>query len=265
MAGPQKQSTTRRRKASLPRTGTRAAEEYFDVYREVNGFFHWLLHLVGSADHVVKIATEALISVTDSEEERRRMKEKAHQPGPLDELKRQRQLILEIVLVRHIEAYLNYLAGLLFEIFTQRPETLRSSDQVEVSRVLQHKSIQELVHELAQRKVDSLSYSSFDDLAAFFSARFGLEIVQQDAVVTIKEAIETRNISVHNRCIVNERYVARTGADPGRIGKRRTLVIRDLDQLIPLLCQSVRSLDRAARKKLRLIGVRFKSARPSAS
>ena len=197
-----------------------------------------------------------------SDEEKQRLTKNKSQPGQLDELKRHRQLILEIMLVRHTEAYLSYLADLLFEIFTQRPETLRSSDRVEVSQVLQHDSIRDLVRELAQRKVDSLSYSSFADLAEFFSERFRLAIAPDETLSKIVEAIEIRNISVHNRCVINEKYVSRLGLAHDCIGKRRALGIEYLDLLLPMFCHSVRSLDGAARKKLGLKGVRFASTQP---
>jgi len=255
-------STKRSRRAQaapLPKTGTGAAERYFAVYTDVNRFLNWLLHLSSYAEHVRKTASDVLVKTSHSEAEKRKLRKEAQSPGPLDELKRQRQLLIEIVLVRHTEAYLNYLADLLFEIFTQRPETLRSSDRVEVARVLQHTSIRELVHELAQRKIDSLSYSSFSDLAGFFIDRFGLEIAPAQSRKIIVEAVETRNISVHNRCIINERYIARTKGDPKQLRKPKKLGIEDLELVVPILLKSVRVLDRSARKKLKLRGVRFNS------
>ena len=59
----------------------------------------------------------------------------------IDELKNNRQVLLEIVLVRHIENYLNFLSGLLFEVFRQRPETLKSSERVELATVLRYESL----------------------------------------------------------------------------------------------------------------------------
>lgn len=119
--------------------------------------------------------------------------------GPADELKANRQLLIETILVRHIEDFINYLSAVLFEIFTTRPETLKSSDKVEVSKVLEHDSIESLVREIAENKVDSLSYSSFSKMSDFFEERFNIAIASKEDIESIKEFIEIRNIFVHNR------------------------------------------------------------------
>ena len=242
---------------AIPRTGTVAAREYYSTASSIGRFFNWLMHLAGFADHVRKTAASALAGVADSEEEKRQYEESLKKPGVIDELKRHRQLLLEVVLVRHVEAFLNYLANLMFEIFTQRPETLRSADKVEVSRILQHATIKEVVHELARRKVDGLAYSSFSDLVAFFDERFGLYVVTAEELDTVREAIETRNISVHNRCIINERFIARTGAAAERLGTVRELYIDEVEKLVHTLGKSVRTLDQRARRKLKIRGTRF--------
>jgi hypothetical protein len=181
----------------------------------------------------------------------------ARRQSAADALRENRQLLLEIVLVRHVENFLNYLAALLYEIFTQRPETLRSSDRVEVANVLRHESIESLVRDIAEGKVESLLYSSFQDVADFFQERFKISVADPAPFVALLEAIETRNISVHNRCVMNRRFVTRLGLEEDAVGKRRDLYITHLDALVPLLATVVRVLDRRAASKLRLRGVRF--------
>ena len=243
----------------IPRTGTPASRSYYNSYSSINSFFNFLMQLVGYADRVRKIAGDALKDVAETDDEKEKRGKNQEKPGPIDMLRQHRQQIIEIILVRHVEAYLNYLSGVLFEIFTQRPETLRSSEKVEVADILQHDTVKDIVQDLAQRKVDSLAYSSFDTLRDFFRDRFNLEIAQPDVSAVITEAIETRNISVHNHCLINERYVNRTGTSPNSIGTLRRLGIGDLDNVIPLLVKSVTTLDKMTRKKLGLKGVRFSS------
>jgi hypothetical protein len=177
----------------------------------------------------------------------------------MEQLKLHRQFLVEVILVRHVENYLNYLSGRLYEIFTQRPETLRSSDRVELETVLRHESIESLVREVAERKVESLSYSSFADLCQFFTDRFKLTVASDADRSTLIEMIEVRNISVHNRCIVNKRFASRTGAPEARIGRKKQLGIADLDRLVPLLADCVRVLDVEARRRLKIRGTRFGS------
>lgn len=239
--------------AAFPRTGTAAAENFLQSWGSINSFFYWVLHMAGSVDHVQQLAAEALRTDNDVDEN----EENAGHKTMIDVLKENRQFFLEIIVVRHIENYLNYLSELLFEIFTSRPETLRSSDKVEISRVLAHASIQDFVRAAAERKVDSLSYSSFSELVEFFQNRFGLVIISSKYESVVVEAIETRNISVHNRCLIDDRYCSRTGADSSQIGNRKNIYGHSLDELVPLLFDAVKTLDVSARKKLKLKGRRF--------
>lgn len=247
-----------RRSFATPRVGTLACREYFLTYRQVNSFYHFVLHAVAQLDHSAELAHNVLVDTAPDPEERRRLEDDwSKRKKAVDALREQRQFFLEVLLVRHVENYLNYLSALLFEIFTQRPETLRSSDNITVEEVLRHATVETIVRSVAERKVDSLSYSSFQDLAAFFKDRFSLVIANNAELPTVVHAIEIRNISVHNRCIVNRRFVSRTGDTSTSVGRRKVLSIDYLDRLVPLLANVVKQLDREARVHLKLKGARF--------
>ena len=237
----------------FPRMGTAAAANFYESWGRINTFFDWVLHMTGSIDRMREIAAEAL----KGEEELGDSEDDSTRKGMVDVLIENRQFFLEVILVRHIENYLNYVSELLFEIFIGRPETLRSSDKVEIARVLEHASIRDFVLAAAQRKVESLSYGSFSDLSAFFDERFGLILVDKLREPSLVEAIEIRNISVHNRCVINERFCKRTGLDASLIGNRREIYASTLNDLVPLVFDLVSVLDKSARKKLKLRGQRF--------
>jgi hypothetical protein len=250
--------TSDRQAVRLPRAGTRAAYDYFASWKSIERFFDWVLRLVARVEVMAEKAHKVLHDIESDETRKGELKRQWEARRSMtDELRDQRQFFLEVILVRHVENFLSYLAALLHEIFTQRPETLRSSDKVEVANVLRHESIESLVREMAERKVESLSYSSFDDLAEFFRDRFNLDVVTAEELPLLKQAIETRNISVHNRCRINKRFVARTGCPMADLGKVRELYIHDLDQLVPALVTATKRLDQAAWKDLRLKGIRF--------
>ena len=241
--------------------GTKAACEFFDSWKRINSFFNWVLGMAGHMDQFGETAHRALLDTAHSDEEREELsKHWDNRVSQMEILKKHRQFFLEVVLVRHVENFLNYLSSLLYEIFTQRSETLRSSDKVELSRVLSHDTIESLVRDVAERKVESLSYSAFNELADFFTERFGLNIVPGDKRQYIVEAIEIRNISVHNRCVIDRRFIARTGCATNELGKRKELYIGHIDELVLLFAEQTRRLDAAARKKLKLKGIRFSSA-----
>jgi hypothetical protein len=242
----------------VPKIGTTACRDFYDSWSRINSFLSFVLYLVNRIEANAHIAHDTLLTVERDPMKRKEMEvEWARRVSTADELKNHRQIFMEIILVRHVENYLGYLSLLLYEIFNQRPETLRSSDKVDLSLVLSHDSIEGLVKSIAERKVEELSYQSFNQLGEFFKERFNIQLLKESEIEQMVEVIETRNISVHNRCIINKRYLKRTNGDPALLGKRKELFIGQIESLIESLATSVRNVDATARKRLRLKGVRF--------
>jgi hypothetical protein len=241
-----------------PKRGTKAAEGFYESWGQINRFFYFVLHLVGHTDEAAERAHKALVDIEDDEVKKQGMIEEwKKRVSATQTLRENRQFFVEVIFIRHVENFLNYLSSLLYEIFTQRPETLRSSDKIEVASVLRHDSVESIVRDLAERKVEALSYSSFTDLVEFFNERFNLQLATTDEIQQISESIEIRNISVHNRCVINKRFISRVHISGEQIGKKRNLYSNDLDRLVPMLARLVKTIDRAASSKLRLRGVRF--------
>lgn len=75
---------------------------------------------------------------------------------------------------------------------------------------------------------------------------------------TVIEAIETRNISVHNRCFINNRYIQKTGTDPAQVGKIKELFTADMDRFVIVFLRSVKDVDKKVRFKLKVSGHRLR-------
>ena len=252
------------RSITAPKVGTPAAEEYYRVHFRIEQYLNWVIWMAGTMDHMSEIARKALISVEENSKEKKKLeKGERTRKKMVDVLKENRQFFLELINNRYIDNYINYLSELLAFIFQQRPETLRSSDQIEIASVLQHDTLEEFIRAEAERRVERLSYKSFGDLMDFFQSRFNLHLFAEEKIPLIVEAIEVRNISVHNRCIINKRFCRRTGVDPSLIGQRRELFIETVDQLAPTLFEGVKKLDASTRTKLHLKGKRYGSLTPS--
>jgi hypothetical protein len=241
-----------------PRLGTQAARDFFLSFEQINRFGSFVLGMVAHIDHVARLADHALKLAGEKVE--------AHEDGErsseertrtLHELASHRPFFCETILCRHVENYLNYLSGLLYEVFVQRPESMKSSEKVDIEFVLQHGSIESLYRGLAERKVENLSYASFEALHQFFTEHFKLEICSQQDLNHVKESIEVRNLSVHNRCRINKRFVERTGRGQDVLGEALVVGVSNLDVLLPALHRNVKRVDADARRRLRLRGVRF--------
>ena len=244
----------------LSLSGTEALQRYQQSFSQINEFQDFVLRMVGHIEHTAEKMRD-LKAVLKVDPSTSHAGTKSEWKGPIEDLKKHRQFFLEVLLVRHVENYLNFLSSLLKVVFIARPEVLRSSEKIDLETVFRHSSIDDLVKTVAERKVDSLSYASFGDLAEYFADKFHINLVGEKDRQTILEAIETRNISVHNRCIVNQRYLSRTARNELKVGEIRILGIADLEKIAVALTQSAISVDKGARKSLSLRGIRFN--RPS--
>jgi hypothetical protein len=241
-----------------PRTGTPAARDFWSTYERTKAFGAFVLSMAAHIDAMrgpIRNLKEALAKSDDERAEIRA--QDANYRGAMADVAANRQVLLEILLVRHVENYLSYLSSILFEILRQRPEAMKSQDKVDLEFVISHASRESLIRGLAERKVDSLSYASFDKLAEYFENHFHIAICSDNDRDLIREAIETRNISVHNRCRINRRYLERVPNSTRKRGSLRALVLADLEALLPALYRSVRKMDRDARRRLKLRGRRF--------
>ena len=242
----------------FPRSGTLAARDYWVSFEEINLFAAFILRMASHIEHLAPIMVNMELTLANTAEERQKITAKQESwRGPLSELSAHSQFYNEAFLVRHVENYLSYLSALLFEVFQERPETMRSSEKVELDFVLEHRSYDSLVQGLAEKKVEALSYSSFERLSQFFQDQFHLSICTSKDLPLIREAIETRNISVHNRCRISRRYLEKVPETKWKLGSTRYLGIADIDLLVPALHKAVSQLDREARHHLRLPGIRF--------
>lgn len=242
----------------VPKVGTLACQDFFNTYLAIESFFLWILTMVKRIDDMEEANLKLYSVLKDPKVDQEIKQRRATGRKMADVAKSNRQFFLETALVRHVENYLNYLSSLLLEIFTRRPETLRSSERVEISAVLSFQSIPDLVKAFAERKVENLSYSSIGELCEFFRERFKVELFPATQMPTVIEAVEIRNISVHNRCIINNRYVQKTGADPAQIGKIKELFTEDLDRFVIVFLRSVKEVDKKVRSKLKVNGHRLK-------
>src|SRR5580704_888089 len=99
-----------RKQLPVPRTGTNAAKEFFASWHDINRLFDFVLSLVGNAERVAVIAHEALVQTGDPIKKAEMEAEWKGRRSAVDELKANRQLLLETILVRHVENFLNYLS-----------------------------------------------------------------------------------------------------------------------------------------------------------
>lgn len=152
-------------------------------------------------------------------------------------------LLDEMLFCREVDNFLVYLEELLGLIYSTKPETLRSSEQVRVDFVLEHSSMEALVRSLARRKVGVASLQGTKKLLETFESLGAQVFGRQDIDHGIR-LIETRNAIVHNRGIVDETFLKRVSSFPGKVGDR--IHVGGLEEEAEFLLQVMLRVDREA-------------------
>lgn len=137
-----------------------------------------------------------------------------------DWLKPNTRIITETVLVRIVDNFLAYLTDLLRLLMNARPETLLAErGKIDIRTILEAVSLDELKKEIIEDRILSLSYKSVQDLAEYLKMQLGFEVfpLAEDRGIVVK-TVETRNIVVHNRCRINQRFLERAGGVKEEIG-----------------------------------------------
>ena len=129
-------------------------------------------------------------------------------------------LLLELILCRTVDSYLTYVAGMLGLIFRSAPATLRSERTIKYSEVLAHDTLEGVVDYMAEVQVQRLAYQGMRSLAEELRSRPGLVLYDGERdLSTAIELVQVRNLIVHNRGVVNRRFLERIGTDRYKVGE----------------------------------------------
>jgi hypothetical protein len=174
-------------------------------------------------------------------------------------LRSNRQAFLEMFLSRMVDNFQNYLVDLIREILHSKPTMLSTRQQsLTLEEVLTYDRIEDLVRDVIERKVNSLSYEGFSDLQKWCTDR-GIPIsVPATRLAEVIELIATRNIIAHNRGIVDERYIRSVRHPSFPLGARRDLSVDYFYEAKNLLDKIVYNTDKSAQKKFALPKVQIK-------
>lgn len=235
--------------------GSAAAARFFGAVDETGGLLHFVTSVVLRVDWTRYVAGRALETSHAIRDGLERPGDPEHDspaalaksdPGPATRLLREhRQVLLEMVLARMIDHYAMYLTDVISEVLSMRPEILSSREQIDVETVMEYDDIDSLKSSIIGRKIEDLSYAGFAELAKWCQDRLGLDLVDDGHGDRIVELIETRNIIVHNRCRVGQRYIQRVGSTAFVVGDLRPVEVDYLDEIDELLHSAVQDFDTA--------------------
>lgn len=237
----------------LPGPLTAAGRTFFRAFEADYQFFHFIIDLALRADYVKHIAEEAL----DERKPAKRLtkispSELAEQnPGPATKfLRKQRLALLQMYHCRVVDNFTTYLADIIREALAARPEMLRSGEQIRLDYALSFGSIQDLREDLIDRKVGDLGYLGFASLCDWIRDHMGLKLVEDDdTMAAIIEILETRNVIVHNRGVVGEKYLRTVSTPKFKEGEVRRIEVDDYASCCHMIAGCVKKIDAAMAAK----------------
>lgn len=163
-------------------------------------------------------------------------------------------IVVEMVYCRMIDAFLAFLTDLLALVYRHKPQVLRSGgEQIALDFALRFATMDDLVRAIAEQQVEKRGFLGLKDLADYFETRLKLPIFLNDFMQdeTI-QAVEVRNIIVHNHGNVSPTFKKRLPDYPARIGDRVRVDRTDLSLLDLRLSNYVLDLDERAVAKFNL-------------
>jgi hypothetical protein len=155
--------------------------------------------------------------------------------------------------VRLIDNFQKYLVDVIREVLRSKPTMLRTRQQsITLEELLGYERIHDLVHDVIERKLNSLSYEGFAALQEWCTER-GIQIdVPTSRHATVIEVVATRNIIAHNRGFIDERYARTVGIPKSQVGTQRLLSVDYFFSSFSLLNDVVFKTDAAASSKFGL-------------
>lgn len=160
------------------------------------------------------------------------------------------ELIRILGLSHLVTIFEGYLGDIIQEILLAHPDILKSGKQLTAEEVLTLGGRKEMVAYLAEKEVEELQHSPFQKVVKYFDDKFNINL--NASIVSpeqITEILATRNIHIHNRGVVNQRFRKLVKGSPLRLGAYKRITREYLMDSISSIETLVRFIDTEARTK----------------
>ncbi|MGW1031632.1 hypothetical protein ACWD4Z_05500 [Streptomyces antibioticus] len=157
---------------------------------------------------------------------------------------------LEMAQARSVDNFLTYISDILTQAIITRPDLLKTQEQVTLEEVLSHSSLEEFVRWAAERRVNQLSFKGLPEIAEYVEKRLGMKLHSSDDDWTsLKESVAVRNLTVHRRGVVDERFLWIFKTATVKAGERFPIPIELLASTMKCTMRVVRDFDERVAQK----------------
>jgi hypothetical protein len=178
---------------------------------------HHLIHYIGVPIVLAAKLDETLRLINDA------------MPGPKREvinytkaISDDKRLALDLLLTRTVDYFLTYISGLLALAYQKYPGTL-GAVPVKLSEILRYSDRDEIIKAAIDEYVRGLSYQGLRQLQDDIRNKVGFRLFVDQADISFAvEAVEIRNVLVHNDGLADSRLTRSNPKYRGQEGKRVT-------------------------------------------
>lgn len=239
--------------APLPDVGTDALLEYSWANVRNLCLFSFVIDTTLRGDFVAYVAKQALDGKQDYKEQDPAELAK-RDPGPSTQaLRRHSQELLEMFVSRIVDNFEVYLVKIIRLVLHSEPRILSDrKKELTLGDILKFDSIDALSRDIIEGKVAALSQRGFGEIESWCAHKSIPLVVPFNQRQRVVELIALRNIIVHNRGYVDERYRTAVSTSPHKLGEKKQLNVDDLFAAVELLDSVANATDAAVSTKYRL-------------
>lgn len=160
------------------------------------------------------------------------------------------ELMYMLLFSHAVDNFQSYLSDLLHHILEHYPKAMFGK-KIDAKVLYEVPDLDSLKRRAVDKYVMDLGYKNAGELAEFLKDNFGLVTLSHSLTkLRLNRAIQIRNIIAHNRGIVNDVFIFRSGSKVDRVGDK----VKTIHPLVisGYLAQLVDKLDVEARKKFDL-------------
>lgn len=120
-----------------------------------------------------------------------------------------------------IDNCLCYFKDILVEIIKIKPQILKSREKEELSYILSFDSMESLINDITEKRINKLFYSGITEIEKFFLDRLNIELFEDGNLKKdFNQLIKQRNVIVHNKGIISKELANEFKEYKGHLGKR---------------------------------------------
>jgi hypothetical protein len=144
------------------------------------------------------------------------------------------ELVRVLGLLYLVAIFESYLVDIVRAILLTCPDTLKSGRQFTAETIIKLGDQKQIISYLAEKEVEDLK--GFSAVVNYFDEKFNINLNASGvSVKNIVEILATRNIHVHNRGIVNQRYLELVGGSTLKVGAYKPVTEEYLRDSIGLI------------------------------